>query len=425
MKVGFVGLGKLGLPCAIVASRHHDVVGYDIDPRTKEHLRTRTYPHREQRIEQFMAEHRVTTVEFIDDVVNHSDLVFVAVQTPHHPLYEGTTRVPESRADFDYRFLVESVKVLAASAAENKKPIVVAVISTVLPGTMEREVAPHLNEYTKLVYNPFFIAMGTTILDYLNPEFILLGVDDVDAANVVHRFYGGFVTSPVRAMSIKSAELTKVTYNTFIGLKIALANTVMQICHETGANCDDVTAALCSATDRLISPRYMRGGMGDSGGCHPRDNIAMSWLSEKLGFGYDLFGSIMHVREMQTEWLADMVAKDFRMTERPITILGSAYKPETNLTYGSCSTLLSNILKENGLHDNVSTWDPEVTPGAMRPWAFDRPGIFFLATDHACFKDIELPTGSVLYDPWATSKDRPGVETIRIGRQQAVGPVLP
>ena len=102
--------------------------------------------------------------------------------------------------------------------------------------------------------------------------------------------------------TIENAELIKVSYNTLISTKIAFSNTIMELCHKLpNTNVDDVTNALKLANRRLISGSYMDGGMGDGGGCHPRDNIAMSYLSDKLNLSHNWFEHIMQQREKQKE----------------------------------------------------------------------------------------------------------------------------
>ena len=191
--------------------------------------------------------------------------------------------------------------------------------------------------------------------DVLHPEFVLLGVDDEEAAAKVEAFYASVTAAPVMRMSIESAELAKVAYNTFIGMKIVFANTLMEICHKTpGANVDDVTSALQNAHQRLISPRYLEGGMGDGGACHPRDNIAMSSLARKLKLGQDIFDNLMEARFKQTEWLADlMMAHDL-----PKAIVGYSFKAESNLTVGSPALLLASILQERGVRPLM--YDPYI-----------------------------------------------------------------
>ena len=98
--------------------------------------------------------------------------------------------------------------------------------------------------------------------------------------------------------------------------------------------------------DRIISDRYLSGGMGDGGGCHPRDNIALSWLSDKLGVKFNWFDNIMKQREIQTEWFVKLIEEYGE--DRGINILGKSFKPETNIITGSPSILLKNILEERG-----------------------------------------------------------------------------
>src|SRR5690606_1375740 len=116
------------------------------------------------------------------------ELIFVPIQTPHKPRYEGITPLPNERVDFDYSYLKAGIKALSDEIARQGKDKIVIIISTVLPGTIEREIKPLLNEHVKLAYNPFFIAMSQTISDFLYPEFVLLGVDDKEAVETVKRF---------------------------------------------------------------------------------------------------------------------------------------------------------------------------------------------------------------------------------------------
>jgi UDPglucose 6-dehydrogenase len=308
LKIGFIGLGSLGLPCAVaMAMRGHDVMGYDIvadlmnrNPRPYRE----TGPDGKEPFEPYL-QHSSLRFGALEEVVGHGDLLFVAVQTPHEPQYEGVTRLPRERKDFDYRYLVRSIEDIAAVA---KRQTTVAIVSTVLPGTIHRLVTPATGPLLRLCYNPFFIAMGTAMRDFLHPEFVLLGVDEPGSASMIEAFYATLTDAPVYRMSIESAELTKVAYNTYIGMKIVFANTLMEICHKTpGANLDHVTGALKKAHSRLTSPRYLDGGMGDGGGCHPRDNIAMSWLARELSLSHDIFESLITARDSQTEWLADLM----------------------------------------------------------------------------------------------------------------------
>ena len=145
-------------------------------------------------------------------MVLNSEIIFVPIQTPHDPKYEGVTRIPNKRIDFDYSFLKSGIENLSASIEKNGQDKVVIIISTVLPGTIRNEIKPLLGKHTKLCYNPFFIAMAT-IRDFLNPEFILFGVDDNDAADKAQNFYKTICDAPFYKTTIENAELIKVSYN--------------------------------------------------------------------------------------------------------------------------------------------------------------------------------------------------------------------
>ncbi|HLH72104.1 MAG TPA: nucleotide sugar dehydrogenase [Chloroflexota bacterium] len=419
MKIGMIGLGKLGMPVALAMSlKGHDVMGYDVDSRKMQKTR---FPHQEvgpngePSINLLL---RDSNLRFgsLAEVVHHAEIIFVAVQTPHQPRYEGVTPLPPERRDFDYQHLVEAVRSVAQAIEAVDEDKVVIVISTVLPGTTRREILPRINHRVKLCYNPFFIAMGTTIRDFLNPEFVLFGVRDDEAAAKAEEFYRTLHDRPFYRTSIENAELIKVAYNTFISMKISFANTLMEICHKVpGCDVDQVTGALSLATTRLLGPQYMRGGMGDGGGCHPRDNIALSWLAQNLGLSYDWFENVMLCRERQTEWLADLIEEHHQRRgypHRTVGIYGRAFKAGTNLTVGSPATLLANILLERGFEAQM--YDPYVDEG---PCPFNRKGVYFVATNHPDFARESWPfvAGSVVLDPWRYIAPRADIEVIPVG----------
>jgi UDPglucose 6-dehydrogenase len=426
MKIGFIGLGKLGMPCAVAMDYcGHDVMGYDIieanmskEPRI--YQETGPQGHGE-----FNGWLKASTIRFgtLREVAAHSEIIFLAIQTPHDPMFEGTTRVPSTRKDFDYTYLKVAVESLAEVVYHDT---IIVVISTVLPGTMEKHIIPLLNKHMRLCYNPFFIAMGNTMRDFLNPEFVLLGVDDEWAANTTQKFWEDMYRNndppvPIRRMSIPSAELCKVAYNTYISSKIAVANTLMEICHKTpGANIDDVNSALKLAYRRITSSAYMDAGMGDGGSCHPRDNIAMSWLARKLNLSYDWFENAMIARENQAEWLCGLVSRAYDnmhkiYSEESILILGTSFKPESNIEVGSSALLCKNLLEEMGY--TVNTYDPFVDTDRIFDWPLGgkTAEIVLIGTRHEIFKSWCFPEGSVVIDPFRYLHDQDGVTIIRVG----------
>lgn len=415
MKIGWIGLGKLGLPCALALEDmgKHDIVGYDIHPLVRRSIETRVpLRPKEEGLEQLLSQTKLKSVTDVDDVVVHTDrFIFMAVQTPHHPDYGGERPMPVTTVDFDYEALRRSVTDVAYSAIKNRKHVTIVIISTALPGTVEREILPLLNDNVTVVYNPFFIAMGTTIDDFRNPEFVLIGAQSEEDAEPLIDFYDDLYECgvPIMPMTLAEAELTKVAYNTFISMKIVFANTLLEISDKLGIDVDAVTSALQKADRRLTSGMYMTGGVGDGGACHPRDNIAMSWLAEKLDLSVDPFDFVTRARELQSRWLVDRVIEESVNANLPIIVMGKSYKPNSDLMHGSPAALLTNQLLSHGF--GLTWWDPH----------FDAPldawpaAVYVVMTKHDVFEDFEFPTGSIVIDPHRFIPEWDGVRVIALG----------
>lgn len=327
MKIGFVGLGKLGKACAeAMAQRGLAVDGYDTNmSRISRHISVRAT---------------------LAEAVLEKDIVFIAVPTPHEQGYDG--REPTSDLeprDFDYSIL-RSV-VAECDQLMSHEQLLVA-ISTVLPGTCRREIAP-LATRTNFIYNPYLIAMGTVKQDLLDPEMIMIGNEhggmDRPTA-MLQQFYRELLGFNARTEigTWEEVEAMKIFYNTFISNKLTMVNMIQDVAQRLGhMNTDVVTRALAHSTKRIVSPRYMKAGMGDGGACHPRDNIALRWLSQELELGYDLFGGIMLAREQQAENMALEILRH----GQTIYFTSNAYKPGTALVDGSYSLLVQHYVKKH------------------------------------------------------------------------------
>lgn len=377
--VGFIGLGKLGLPVAeTINKKGFNVIGYDIKK----------------------IETSFPLASSIEELVKKSDLIFCAVQTPHEAIYEGDKPLPDSRADFDYSHLLKVIKKVVAV----DKKITLVVISTCLPGTFEREIKPILSKKINYLYNPFFIAMSSVVEDFLNPEFVLIG--GKDSAILKHFYAKIYGQDRTFCSDITTVEGIKVFYNTFVTTKTVLANMYGEFAHKLGMNVDHIYEALSKATNRLISNKYLRSGMGDGGGCHPRDNIALSFLAKKIGVSFDYFESLMLAREKHTEWLAELFTDQIKSTKLQGIILGKSFKPGTDIQTGSAAILLSNILKEKAID--------------FEHFEFDYPsklpvGVYFIATEHPDYKTLNFPAGSVVIDPFRYISKKDGIKVISIG----------
>jgi UDPglucose 6-dehydrogenase len=329
-KLAFIGLGKLGLPCAeAYVKKGFDVSGFDVKKITSNFVKTFT-----------------TLKETIKD----RELIFIAVPTNHEEGYDGSK--PSSHLpvkDFDYTIVKETLKDLGSHITQKQSVIL---ISTVLPGTIRRDLAPLLPNNV-LLYNPYLIAMGSVEADAMNPEMVMIGSDK--SANsefhvaVLESFYNQVCDNYPRIEkgTWEEMESMKIFYNTFISNKLSLVNMIQDVANKLGnMNVDKVTQGLAKSTKRITSDAYMKAGMGDGGACHPRDNIALRWLAKKLDLGYDLFESIMTAREKQAENMAREILK----YGQKIYFTSDSYKANTDLVDGSYSLLVQHFVKQLNGH---------------------------------------------------------------------------
>lgn len=331
-KVAMIGVGKLGQDCAEVMALHYDVIGYDLAPRTP------TFPMKGT----------------IQEAVADRDIIFIAAPTGHDPMYGGespTSHLPNK--DFDYTIVTGILNEVNKYVTKDQ---LVVLISTVLPGTVRNILEPCITN-ARFIYNPYLIAMGTTKWDMVNPEMVIIGTEDGsttgDAQELID-FYKVFMENDPRYEigTWDEAESIKIFYNTFISTKVALVNMIQDVAETNGnINVDVVTGALKRSTQRITGPSYMTAGMGDGGACHPRDNIALRYLAERLDLGYDLFDAIMKAREVQAERMALRCLKN----GKNITIIGKAYKPNVPYLNGSGSMLVGHYIEKHG--GNVKYYD--------------------------------------------------------------------
>ncbi len=362
MKVGFIGLGKLGRDAAEVLAEKHDVTGYDPNIDVPGLSGTQ------------------------EQACKGKDVVLIAVQTPHIPAYDGkdpTSHLPPR--DFDYSYIIEATKQVDALV---DKGTLISVISTMLPGTVRKEIQP-LVQNGQFIYNPYLIAQGTVKWDMRNPEMIMIGTEDGEeslAVDMLHDLYNPILEKEVRYElgTWEEIEALKVFYNTFISTKLALVNMIQDTAMNVGhMNVDVVTKALANSTQRIMGPSYMKAGFGDGGGCHPRDNIALRVLNERYDYGYDLFDAIMKAREEQARNMAKYCVS-FKM---PVVILGRGFKPGVEQTAGSPSLLVGWYIKK--LTTNEVYYDHAPDEGAYT----------FLIHDKAMIPK-EWNPGSCIIDPY-------------------------
>lgn len=393
MKIGFIGLGKLGLPCAEEMSRQHEVIGYDTEHRVSAHIKI---------------------TQNIKEIFRDTEIIFVAVPTPHHPDYDGsrpTTHLPVK--DFDYSLVKDVLKQCQQYANKNQ---IVSLISTVLPGTTRREFFQYTRNF-QFVYNPYLIAMGSEAYDMVHPDMVIIGTEYGEstlASQKVSKFYKKLILNNAQEMigTWEEAEGFKIFYNTMISARLALVNMIQDVAQKIGhMNVDRITDAFKKANIRITGKGYYKAGMGDGGACHPRDNIALSWLAKKLNLGYDLFAAISHSREQQTLNMAKFISNICFLEKKPCVINGRAYKPSVSYTIGSPSILLAGYLKDLGVDVKFAdTETGDILEGEQNcvcVMAHDPQTTYnHTGKDYEQKLYFNLRPGSTVIDPWRCFKNK-------------------
>ena len=405
-KIGFIGIGKLGLDCAEVMAEKHEVRGYDIYPRTSDSVK----------------------VCDIQELVDESEWIFIAVPTPHTEGYDGS--VPSSHMtpkDFGHGAVLDAINKVNQHARTSKK---VVLISTVLPGTTRSKFITLLDKKHQFLYNPYLIAMGSVKWDMANPEMVIIGTEDGKLTGIAGELIALSKTMMNNDPRYEigtwdECEAIKIFYNTYISAKVGIVNMIQDFAMKIGnINVDVVTNALARSTMRLQGPKYMTAGMGDAGACHPRDNIALRWLAEHYDVGYDLFDTIMHAREIQAKNLALFLVDQARAVGLPIVIHGKAYKPDVEYCIGSYSTLVGFYVKEAGMPvvyvDPLADNQDEVVAGVEGPavylWAHNRKITYEYTGEQADTKPYcAIAKDSVIVDPWRKLQSTDEVKVIHYG----------
>jgi UDPglucose 6-dehydrogenase len=404
--IGFIGLGKLGLDCAEVFAQHYNVRGYDIYTRNSDSVK----------------------ICSINELVQNSEWIFIAVPTPHTQGYDGaepSSHLPPK--DFDSGAVIDVINNINKFATDSKK---VVLISTVLPGTTRKQFVPLLDSKHQFLYNPYLIAMGSVKWDMVNPEMVMIGTEDGNsnllAMELVDLYKPMMQNNPRYEIGTwDECEAIKIFYNTFISAKVGLVNMIQDFAMKIGnINVDVVTDALARSTMRIMGPKYMTAGMGDAGACHPRDNIALRWLAQEYDIGYDLFDTVMHAREIQAKNLAMYLVKQAKQYGMSIVIHGKTYKPDVAYCIGSYSTLVGHYVKQAGfgvryldpLADDPAEVISELAGPAVILWAHNRKITYEYTGDQLdTLPYCEIPHGSVIVDPWRKLPMIKGMKVIHYG----------
>jgi UDPglucose 6-dehydrogenase len=389
MRLSVIGLGKLGAcSAACFAAKGFEVIGVDINKDFVDAINNGRAPVYEPKLQEIIArsQGRLKATQDYAEAIRNSDVTFLIVPTP-------------SRQDghFSDKYLQDALKHLAAAFRDVRKKYHLFVItSTVSPGTTGESLIPliesvsgkRMNRDFGVCFNPEFIALGSVITDFLNPDLLLIGESDRLAGDQLVGIYEKVCENKpyIARMSIISAEITKISLNSYITMKISFANTLANLCEAIpGAHVDDITKAL--GADRRISPYYLKGGLSFGGPCFPRDNRAFVAFAMKHGIDAKLVKATDEVNRFQNNHLVEKIFGC--MAEGPnnvVGVLGLAYKPNTRVIEESPAVkIIEELLKKKDVE--IIVYDPLAMENAR---AYFGDKILYASSVKDCLSNASL-----------------------------------
>ena len=361
--VSVIGLGKLGATMAgCLASRGFNVIGVDISHKAVEALNAGRAPAQEAGLAELIGKNqeRIRATLSHEDAILNSDLSFVIVPTPS-----------DARGAFSIQYAAYAFEAIGKALAKRDGYHTVVLTCTVMPGSTRYGLLPILEKFSGkkcgkdfgLCYSPEFVALGTIIRDFLNPDFYLVGEFDERSGAALESVNSraALNNAPSKRMSIENAELAKISLNSFVTLKISYANILADLCERIpGGDVDVVSDAI--GMDKRIGRRYLTGGFGYGGPCFPRDNVALNFVAKYLGASTQLLEvNDNYNRTISPRFLEKL--KPYLREGSTVAVLGLAYKPLSHVIEESAGMYLCLALAGSGLR--VVGYDPLATEEAQ------------------------------------------------------------
>jgi UDPglucose 6-dehydrogenase len=349
--VSIVGLGKLGVGlAAVMAVGGFQTIGVDIEESIVGAINQGRAPVIEPGLQELISRHGGKTLVASTDhtrAIAETDVTFILVATP-------------SGADgaFMTTYLESAVRGLAtALRASAKAHHTFVICSTIMPETTDQNLIPLIARYSgrrpgegfSVCYDPEFVALGEVIKGFQKPELIVIGEDHPGAGDVVEEIHRKICKSEpnVFRMSIVSAELAKVSLNTYLTVKISFGNMLANLAERISkAQIDLITDAI--GHDPRISPHYLRGGPAYGGPCFPRDTKAFLALADRYSYDAKIVKAVEETNELQNAHLLGLVLKALELCPGPVGILGLSFKSKTPvLTASPAMKLVENLLERD------------------------------------------------------------------------------
>tara|TARA_Y100001970_G_scaffold288148_1_gene414619 strand:- start:245 stop:1555 length:1311 start_codon:yes stop_codon:yes gene_type:complete len=352
MKISVIGLGKLGLPFSFfLASKKNNVLGYDLNKKIEKNIKENT-KNIEPDLNRYISKNNKNFKyeNNFSNLIKKTNLTFIVLPTPS-----------QKDGSFSNQYIINCLKEISKDLLKkkNKKHIIV-ITSTVSPGSCEEIFIPFMKKKGLknhkdflLVYNPHFIAQGTTIYNLEKPDLILLGCDSDISYKIINNFYSRIYNSKIiKKTSLREGEIAKISINSYITSKISFSNYISELCEKS----DETDAAKVLdviGQDKRINHSYLKIGTKFSGPCFPRDNLALANYSKKKGVNSLIPEKNDKVNKLQTKRLFSILKKISKKNKRVnIGICGMTYKNHTNIIKDSQGYDLLNLIKKSNLKNN-------------------------------------------------------------------------
>lgn len=350
MKICIVGAGYVGLVTgACFAELGNSVICVDSDKEKIDILKNGGVPIHEpglpEMLKKNIKEGRISFTTSLEEGVELSDVIFIAVGTP--PLENG-------EADLSF---VDNVASQIAKTMKSYKVIVGKSTVPVGTGLRIKETIKRNNKEGvefDVVSNPEFLREGKAIHDFLNPERVVIGATSKKGEEIIRNLYAPF-KAPIVVTDINSAELIKYASNSFLAMKISYINAIANICEKIGA--DVVKVAEGMGYDKRIGKEFLNAGCGFGGFCLPKDISSFIKIAEKIGYNFELLKCIERINEEQKGLIIDKIKKAFlTLKDKTIGILGLSFKPDTDdMRFAPSVDIINKLLREKA---KIKAFDP-------------------------------------------------------------------
>ena len=371
MDLCIIGSGYVGLVSgACFAEIGHHVVCVDNDQRKVDALQSGKIPIYEPGLEELVhrnvAANRLRFTNSIQDGVDHSQIIFIAVPTP-----------PQTDGSVDLTYIERVAREIAGVLQPGHYRVVVD--KSTVPVKTGEKVAETIKRYNKgaefdVVSNPEFLREGSAVPDLMNPDRIVIGSASQRATDLMKQVYEPF-KAPILVTDINSAELIKHAANSFLSLKISYINAVAAICEASGADVEMVADGI--GMDKRIGRNFLNAGLGYGGSCFPKDIKAFIAISRQLGTPFKLLEEVERINENMLErFISKLREALWVLKDKKIAVWGLTFKPDTDDVRNSVAIELVNRLVAEGAI--VSAYDPKGADKALE-WKLIDPAKVKLA----------------------------------------------